>query len=145
MMEAARTSEMLVNFYQTTRRYNPEDSHLTTGSMSPGDSTLQAGHDSVLPNLICSKFIIIFPSHSTLFSSFEVESASLQNLMYYHQELMTPAVLQTLRRIQRIDYYLTCPFNEPNENMKMDLQNFEQVYHTEIDRNRSQLHEDIRN
>jgi hypothetical protein len=28
MMEAARVSEMLVNFYQTTRRYNPEDSHL---------------------------------------------------------------------------------------------------------------------
>jgi hypothetical protein len=29
MMEAARTSETLVNFYQTTRRYNPEDSHLS--------------------------------------------------------------------------------------------------------------------
>jgi hypothetical protein len=28
MMEAASTSEMLVNFYQTTQRYNPEDSHL---------------------------------------------------------------------------------------------------------------------
>jgi hypothetical protein len=28
MMEAARTSETLVNFYQTMRRYNPEDSHL---------------------------------------------------------------------------------------------------------------------
>jgi hypothetical protein len=28
MMEAARTSETLVNFYQTTRRFNPEDSHL---------------------------------------------------------------------------------------------------------------------
>jgi hypothetical protein len=28
MLEAARTSETLVNFYQTTRRYNPEDSHL---------------------------------------------------------------------------------------------------------------------
>jgi hypothetical protein len=28
MTEAARTSETLVNFYQTTRRYNPEDSHL---------------------------------------------------------------------------------------------------------------------
>jgi hypothetical protein len=27
MMEAARTSETLVNFYQTIRRYNPEDSH----------------------------------------------------------------------------------------------------------------------
>jgi hypothetical protein len=30
MMEAARTSETLVSFYQTTRRYNPEDSHLRT-------------------------------------------------------------------------------------------------------------------
>jgi hypothetical protein len=30
MMEAAMTSETLVNFYQTTRRYNPEDSHLCT-------------------------------------------------------------------------------------------------------------------
>jgi hypothetical protein len=28
MMEAARTSVTSVNFYQTTRRYNPEDSHL---------------------------------------------------------------------------------------------------------------------
>jgi hypothetical protein len=31
MMEAARTSETLVNFYQTTRRYSPEDSHLPKG------------------------------------------------------------------------------------------------------------------
>jgi hypothetical protein len=30
MMEAARTSETLVNFYQTTRHCNPEDSHLRT-------------------------------------------------------------------------------------------------------------------
>jgi hypothetical protein len=30
MMEAARTSETLVNFYQTARRYNPEESHLHT-------------------------------------------------------------------------------------------------------------------
>jgi hypothetical protein len=28
MMEAVRSSQTLVNFYQTTRRYNPEDSHL---------------------------------------------------------------------------------------------------------------------
>jgi hypothetical protein len=28
MMEAASTSETLIIFYQTTRRYNPEDSHL---------------------------------------------------------------------------------------------------------------------
>jgi hypothetical protein len=30
VIEAARTSETLVHFYQTTRRYNPEDSHLRT-------------------------------------------------------------------------------------------------------------------
>jgi hypothetical protein len=30
MMEAASTSETSVNFYQTTRCYNPEDSHLHT-------------------------------------------------------------------------------------------------------------------
>jgi hypothetical protein len=34
MMEAARTSETLVNFYQTTRRYNPEDRHLRNNSSS---------------------------------------------------------------------------------------------------------------
>jgi hypothetical protein len=33
-MEAARTSEMSVNFYQTTRRNNPEDSHLHTSLKS---------------------------------------------------------------------------------------------------------------
>jgi hypothetical protein len=30
MMDAASTSETLVNFHQTSRRYNPEDSHLRT-------------------------------------------------------------------------------------------------------------------
>jgi hypothetical protein len=30
MMEAVSTSETLVNFYQTTRCYNPEDSNLHT-------------------------------------------------------------------------------------------------------------------
>jgi hypothetical protein len=30
MMEAATTSETLVKLYKTTRRYNPEDSHLLT-------------------------------------------------------------------------------------------------------------------
>jgi hypothetical protein len=33
MMEAARTSETLVNFYQTARRYNPEDNHLCPQSV----------------------------------------------------------------------------------------------------------------
>jgi hypothetical protein len=39
MMEAARTSETLVNFYQTTRRYNPEDSHLHLHTYSQGVTT----------------------------------------------------------------------------------------------------------
>jgi hypothetical protein len=30
MMDAARTSDTLVNFYWTARHYNPEDSHLRT-------------------------------------------------------------------------------------------------------------------
>jgi hypothetical protein len=34
MMEAARTSETLVNFYQTTRHYDPEDSHLSISYIS---------------------------------------------------------------------------------------------------------------
>jgi hypothetical protein len=34
MMEAASTSEKSVNFYQTTRRNNPEDSHLHTHSLT---------------------------------------------------------------------------------------------------------------
>jgi hypothetical protein len=35
MLEAARTYETLANFYQTTRRYNPEDSHLRNPSIPP--------------------------------------------------------------------------------------------------------------
>jgi hypothetical protein len=30
VMEAVQTSETLVNLHQSTRRYNPEDSHLRT-------------------------------------------------------------------------------------------------------------------
>jgi hypothetical protein len=40
MMEAARTSETSVNFYQTTRRYNPEDSHLHEERKWEGDICL---------------------------------------------------------------------------------------------------------
>jgi hypothetical protein len=36
VMEAAMTSEMYVNFYQTTWCYNPEDSHLINCSVVKG-------------------------------------------------------------------------------------------------------------
>jgi hypothetical protein len=39
MMEAARTSETLVNFYQMTQRYNPEDSHLRTYCLRTSNPT----------------------------------------------------------------------------------------------------------
>jgi hypothetical protein len=51
MMEAARTSETLVNFYQTTQHYNPEDSHLSSkkyySSHYPSLYTGQSGQNGV--------------------------------------------------------------------------------------------------
>jgi hypothetical protein len=41
MMEAARTSERLVNLYQTTRRYNPEDSQLPV-YQNPSNTRVEA-------------------------------------------------------------------------------------------------------
>jgi hypothetical protein len=49
MMEAARTSETLVNFCQTTRRYNPEDSHLKKNLKLKKYTDLKMKY-----NLICS-------------------------------------------------------------------------------------------
>jgi hypothetical protein len=57
-MEAARTSEKLVNFYQTTWRYNPADSHLRISSLFGTVLSLsryiaacqfETGHDGLLP------------------------------------------------------------------------------------------------
>jgi hypothetical protein len=41
MMEAVRASEALVNLHQSTRRYNPEDSHLHTHRCENLKSNLQ--------------------------------------------------------------------------------------------------------
>jgi hypothetical protein len=54
MMEAARTSETLVNFYQTTRRYNPEDIHLLDNkfhSMEQSPSWLTESRSAILGQL----------------------------------------------------------------------------------------------
>jgi hypothetical protein len=45
MIEAASASEMLVNFYQTTRRNNPEDNHLHTRRRENLKSCINLVHD----------------------------------------------------------------------------------------------------
>jgi hypothetical protein len=40
MMEASSTSEMSANFYQTARRYNPEDSHYRVHNIQQQDPFL---------------------------------------------------------------------------------------------------------
>jgi hypothetical protein len=46
MMEAARTSETLVNFYQITWRYNPEDSQPSSHTIMPGNTADQTGSNN---------------------------------------------------------------------------------------------------
>jgi hypothetical protein len=56
MMEAARTSETLVNFYQTTWRYNPEDSHLLGENSITRSSIIWILHQILLAAF--SKYIL---------------------------------------------------------------------------------------
>jgi hypothetical protein len=59
-MEAARTSETLVNLYQTTRCYNPEDSHLHTHRRENLESYLAiySIHEVLKPIKLNSPFFI---------------------------------------------------------------------------------------
>jgi hypothetical protein len=60
MMEAASTSETLVNFYQTTQRYNPEDSHFRTHRRENLKSNFKVFIFSVLSELKIIKELIRF-------------------------------------------------------------------------------------
>jgi hypothetical protein len=49
MMETERPFETMVNFYQTTRRYNPEDSQLhTEGDLSAKNQSNNEPRQSVM-------------------------------------------------------------------------------------------------
>ncbi|KDR11982.1 hypothetical protein L798_13637 [Zootermopsis nevadensis] len=64
MMEAGRTSETLVNFYQTTRHNNPEDSfHHTINIMEMPDFTLAV--TVLLHAGKHTQYIAILPLHKT--------------------------------------------------------------------------------
>jgi hypothetical protein len=83
MMEAGRTSETLVNFYQTTWHYNPEVSHLHTHCRENLKSHLRSFsllnfvthkmyglHTSILQNVIPMKLFSEFLLEMCLFSDF---------------------------------------------------------------------------
>jgi hypothetical protein len=62
MLEATRTSETLVNFYQTTRRYNPENSNLRTHRREnlKSFSQLCNKHHAVFNIVACVYFLVLF-------------------------------------------------------------------------------------
>jgi hypothetical protein len=67
MIEAARTSETLVNFYQTTRRYNPENSYLRTHRRENLKSylkslPLQYCHIGSSASGVSNLFVCVFPA-----------------------------------------------------------------------------------
>jgi hypothetical protein len=71
MMEAARSSETLVNFYQTTQHYNPEDSHLHTNCCENLKSYLKQGEyklvrETKLKSVIWQRFVYIFDGDEKL-------------------------------------------------------------------------------
>jgi hypothetical protein len=69
MMEAARTSETLVNFYQTTRCYNPEDSNLRR------QASFLHGLLSIMiePKKKKKKYVNCFPCHQL--GAYQVQTA----------------------------------------------------------------------
>jgi hypothetical protein len=77
-MEAARTSETLVNFYQTTRHYNPEDSHLLTFQSFIFILYGQSGIDNDTCLLACEEWQII---HCCLYVNFIFSSNEYNPLM----------------------------------------------------------------
>jgi hypothetical protein len=72
-MEAARSSETLVNFYQTTRRYNPEDSHLRTNR--------RENLKSCRWNLCAVSKVVVTIHHSVILSGVQFTSA-VRNILF---------------------------------------------------------------
>jgi hypothetical protein len=85
MMEAARTSETLVNSYQTTRCYNPEDSHLQVHIVR---NTFVRQNQSLL---------------GYLFHCFRLISLSMCGLIFSAVIRMHPSKCLSVRRVLVLD------------------------------------------
>jgi hypothetical protein len=83
-MEAARTSETLVKFYQTTRRYNPEDSHLRTHRRENLKSYLSSGPYTIDQGRYLKKQHLL---QKQIFQINYIAAKSTQKIMYkYHEQ-----------------------------------------------------------
>jgi hypothetical protein len=85
MMEAARTSETLVNFYQTTWRYNPEDSHLHSHRHENLKSYILLAV-SKNENLFCHDCLAVF----VLTHGDEHDKVYAKDKTYFVKELVEP-------------------------------------------------------
>jgi hypothetical protein len=82
MMEGASTSEMLVNFYQTTWRNNPEDSHLCTRCCENLKS-----HKII--EVICPAYLEISHAKTFLSSTFINIIKTLKSFVIQHTQTHT--------------------------------------------------------
>jgi hypothetical protein len=81
MMEAARSSEMSVNFDQNTRRYNPEDSHLQHNLVNQNSAPLllQTGNTFITTVLHLIKLVTAAPVLTFLWLEFNVQLSAFRD------------------------------------------------------------------
>jgi hypothetical protein len=99
-MEAARTSETLVNVYQTTQHYNPEDSHLRTHRRENIKSYLYKMFEFAMKNNI----VLCLPSHSTHYLQPLDRSFFKPLKTYFYQACQNWILINEKRKITRLQF-----------------------------------------
>jgi hypothetical protein len=95
-MEAARISETMVNFYQTTRRYNSEDSHLNT-FMGPSMSVCRVFHYIVTTMTLNTIVAAVTLDNTVAFVDPLVALLTLSSVMWRKERLWNFSVRQRVR------------------------------------------------
>jgi hypothetical protein len=67
MMEAAWTSETLVNLHQSTRRYNPQDSHLELTALKHQQETNWFQHPFFPPKYALTHWVLLFTEEALVY------------------------------------------------------------------------------